>query len=56
MENRQKKEGWIMKVAHRYHILSLAVQGLITSKEGAQALNISERHFKRLKKKFREEG
>lgn len=56
MENWQKKEGRIMKVAHRYHVLSMAVQGLTTSKEGAQALNVSERHFKRLKKKFRKSG
>ena len=50
------KEGWIVKYAQRYSILKLATEGFISSKEGANALKISERHFKRLKKNFRKFG
>ncbi len=50
------KEGWIVKYVQRYSILKLATEGFISSKEGANALKISERHFKRLKKNFRKFG
>ena len=55
MESRLK-EGWIVKYVQRYSILKLATEGFISSKEGANALKISERHFKRLKKNFRKFG
>lgn len=55
MGNCPKKE-WFMKYTHRYHIIQQAIQGLISSKEGAQALDISIRHFKRLKKKVEKLG
>ncbi len=50
------KEGWIVKYANRYHIIKQALEGLITCEEGAKALNISTRHFKRLKAKVKISG
>ena len=50
------KEGWIGKFAQRYYILKQATEGFISCKEGAEALKISERHLKRLKKKSQKLG
>jgi len=47
------KEEWFMKYAIRYHILKQNLNGYISNQEAAQTLNISLRHFKRLKAKFK---
>jgi DNA invertase Pin-like site-specific DNA recombinase len=45
-----------MKQLTRSEVLTRAANGLVTVKEAAEALGISERHTKRLKKKVKEEG
>jgi len=45
-----------MKYAHRYHVIKQAIEGFISCNEGAKILDISLRHFKRLKKKVQELG
>jgi len=50
------KEEWFMKYATRYHILKQNLNGYISNQEAAQTLNISLRHFKRLKAKFKKLG
>jgi len=55
MEN-LSKEGWIVKYVHRYHVIKQALEGFISSSEGAKILGLSPRHFKRLKKKVRNLG
>ncbi|GHU78063.1 hypothetical protein AGMMS49992_27720 [Clostridia bacterium] len=44
------------KQLKRYEIISRAVDGLLTVKEAAQGLGISERQVMRLKKTVKEEG
>ena len=44
------------KQLNRYEVINRANAGLITVKEAAEALGLSERQIKRLKKKVREEG
>ena len=51
MDYRPKEEGWIMKYAHRYQVIKQAIEGFISSSQAAKTLNISLRHFKRLKKR-----
>jgi hypothetical protein len=45
-----------VKYAHRYHVIKQALEGFISSSEGAKILVLSPRHFKRLKKKVRDLG
>ena len=56
MDYRPKEEVWIMKYAHRYHVIKQAIEGFISSSQAAKTLNISLRHFKRLKKKVQKLG
>ncbi len=50
------EEKWIMKYANRYHILKQNLNGYISNQKAAQSLNISLRHFLRLKAKFKKFG
>jgi CRP-like cAMP-binding protein len=41
---------------HRKTILDRAIDKRITQKEGAEALQISERHFRRILSRYRQQG